>query len=173
MLKINHRPHYKIPMRVILRFAGFCLAFTLLLGFFLMPLPALAHTTNRGSSISPTAGPSFSVNAGFNTRYRSGNWIPVQVTLRNDSADFTGTISINSPYTQNSYGGSSPASNYQVPITLPNGSQKQVTIYVPVYGSTQSITVSLLDSNGNTVSKQTSVLQSLNTGDIFVGILSY
>src|SRR5260221_8302856 len=109
MLKINHRPRYKIPTRVILRFTGFCLAFTLLLAFFLLPLPALAHTTDRGSSINPTAGPSFSVNAGFNTRYRSGNWIPVQVTLRNDSADFTGTISINSPNTQNPYGSSGPA----------------------------------------------------------------
>ena len=172
MLKINHRPRYKIPMRVILRFTGFCLAFTLLLAFFLLPLPALAHTTDRGSSISPAAGPSFSVNAGFNTRYKSGNWIPVQVTLHNDSADFTGTVSINSPNTQNPYGGSGSASSYQVPITLPNGSQKQVTIYVPVYGSTQGITVSLLGSNGNRVSTKTSVLQSLNTGDIFVGILS-
>lgn len=172
MLKINHRPRHKIPARVILRFTGFCSACALLLALFLLPLPALAHTLDRDSSISPTAGPRFSVSAGFNTRYRSGNWIPVQVTLRNDSADFTGTISINSPNTQNSYGGSVSASTYQVPITLPNGAQKQVTIYVPVYGSTQGITVSLLGSNGNTVSTQTSVLQPLNAGDIFVGILS-
>ena len=181
MLKINHWPHSKVYVRIILRFIGFCTGFALLLAFFLLPGSVLAQTTGRVSrgvtNLASTAhdtaaGTTFSVNAGFNTRYRSGNWIPVQVALRNDGADFTGTVSITTNDAQNSFGNSGAQSSYQVPITLPNGSQKQVTLYVPVYTSTQGITVSLLDSNGNTVRKQNSLLQSLNPGDIFVGILS-
>jgi hypothetical protein len=94
------------------------------------------------------------------------------VALQNEGADFTGTVSITTNSAQYSFGGSGGQSGYQVPITLANGAQKQVMLYVPVYTSTQSITVSLLDANGTTVRKQNSPLQPLNPGDIFVGILS-
>src|SRR5579875_654305 len=169
---INHRPHRGIHSRGSFRFAGFCALFALFASFFLLPAPALAQSRDARSGFIAADGPTFSVNAGFNTRYRSGNWIPVQISLSNNGADFTGSISITSPDAQNYYGNTGSQSSYQVPITLPNGSQKQITLYIPIYSSAPGITVRLLDGNGNTVRSQSSVLQPLNQGDVFAGILS-
>ena len=188
MLKIHYWPHQKVRVPTIIGSQGdhrgmplfytASILFVLLLAFFLRPGSVLAKTIDRGArgaiNRSPTATgePTFSVNAGFNTRYRSGSWIPVQIALQNEGADFTGAVSISTNNAQNSFSGSGSQSGYQLPITLANGAQKQVTLYVPIYTSTQSITVSLLDTNGTTVRKQNSILQPLNPGDIFVGILS-
>src|SRR5260221_9519971 len=113
----------------------------LVLLFFISPTRAQAQTV--------TSGPSFQVNAGFETRYQDGNWVPVQISIRNDGPDFSGTLSLTTPNPQFlAQSNPSSPSNYQVPITLANGAQKQVTMYVPLYFDVQSITVKFLDSSG-------------------------
>jgi hypothetical protein len=147
----------------ILALAATCLALVLL--YFFSPAQALAHEV--------TGGPTFRVNAGFETHYRDGNWVPVQVTLHNDGPDFSGTVSLVTPTPQ--FLGSNNQgipSNYQVSITLANGAQKQVTMYVPLYFDVQSVTVKLLDSSGNVVGSQNATLTPLLPGDILIGILS-
>lgn len=147
----------------ILALAASCLALVLLYSF--SPTPTLAREV--------TGVPTFQVNAGFETHYRDGNWVPVQVTLRNNGPDFSGTVSLTAPTPQ--FLGSSnqgTPSNYQVPITLANGAQKQVTIYVPLYFDVQSVTVKLLNSSGNVVGSQNATLTPLLPGDILIGILS-
>jgi hypothetical protein len=147
----------------IMALAASCFALVLL--SLVSPVQALAYEA--------TGGPSFQVNAGFETHYRDGNWVPVQVTLRNDGPDFSGTLSLATPGPQ--FLGSSiqgTPSNYQLSITLANGAQKQVTMYLPLYFDVQSITVKLLDSGGNVVGSQTATLTPLIPGDVFVGILS-
>src|SRR5579859_3039531 len=147
----------------ILAFAGSCIVLALL--FFISPTRAQAQTV--------TSGPSFQVNAGFETRYQDGNWVPVQVSLRNDGPDFSGTLSLTTPNPQFPVQSNpSSLSNYQVPITLANGAQKQVTMYVPLYFDVQSITVKLVDSSGKVVGSQSATLNPLMPGDILVGILS-
>ncbi len=167
MQKRNHRFQRRATIRLLV---GSCLALTLALLFF--PFKVSAHTV-----IASATEPTFSVNLGFNSRYRDGNWTPVQVTLQNNGPEFSGTVSINvpSPYLGNS-AGNSLASIYQMPISLPTGAQKQVTLYVPFnlgsQGLPQNITVDLLDSNGQKVSSQNGTLRSLGSNDVFVGILS-
>src|SRR5205823_7834394 len=104
------------------------------------------------------------------------NWIPVQVTLNNSGTDFTGTISVNVPTPYLGGGGTDPQAVYQAPISLANGAQKQVTLYVPLYfgsqGSTQAFSVDLLNSNGQKVSSQQTTVRTLGSDDIFVGVLS-
>ena len=81
-----------------------------------------------------TDGPTFQVKAGFESHYRDGNWIPVQITLHNDGPDFNGTLILISPAPQFQLSGSQGIpSNYQVSISLANGAQKQVTMYLPLY----------------------------------------
>lgn len=149
--------------KYILALFGSC--FVLALIFFVFPTHALAHLA--------TGGPTFQVNAGFESHYRDGNWVPVQVTLRNDGPDFSGTLSLTSPtpqyMVQNNQG---TPSNYQVSITLANGAQKQVTMYVPIHFDVQSVTVKLLNSSGNVVGSQAATLNPLMPGDVFVGILT-
>ncbi len=135
-----------------------------LLFFFITP-PVQAHAA--------TGGPSLQVNAGFGTRYRDENWIPAQVTLNNDGADFSGTLSLSASLplflTQ---GNTVPTSSYQLPIALPNGAQKRVTLYIPLYYDVQSIVARLLDGSGNVVVSQTAKLNPLLPTEVFVGILS-
>src|SRR6516162_3846829 len=62
-----------------------------------------------------TGGPTFQVKAGFDSHYRDGNWVPVQITLHNDGPDFNGMLSMNTPTPQFQLGGSQGTpSNYQV-----------------------------------------------------------
>lgn len=144
-----------------------------LFALLLFPLSASAHTLSTHSAHA--GGPRFSVNAGFDTRYRDGNWIPVEISLSNGGSDFNGTLSIAtvSPFGNNN---NTPTATYQVPVNLANAAQKQITMYIPLStgasGSTQPIIVNLLDSNNHLVSKQTSILNALGAGDIFVGVLS-
>jgi hypothetical protein len=147
----------------IMAFAAFCCAFAVL--SFVFPLQALAHERIHS--------PLLHVKAGFDSYYRDGNWVPVQVTLSNEGPDFNGTLSLLTPISQ-FQGGSSQtlASNYQVSITLANGAQKQVTLYLPLYFDVQHVTVKLLDSEGRLVGSQTAALTPLMTGDAFIGILS-
>jgi hypothetical protein len=120
-----------------------------------------------------TGGPMFQVKAGFESRYRDGNWVPVQITLRNDGSDFNGMLSLITPTQQFQLSSRQEIpSNYQVSISLANGAQKQVTMYLPLYFDVQNVTVKLLDSRGNTVGSQTAPLKPLTTGDVFIGVLS-
>ncbi len=159
--KLAH-PLLHVPVSV-------CLS--LLFAFFLFPLNASAHST-ASSLIRPT----FQISVGFNSRYRDSNWVPVQVSLRNDGADFNGFVSINVPAPSSSITRSSPTLTYQQAITLPTSSQKHVTLNVPIstgdQGSTQTITVNLLDANNQKISSKTTTLRSIGPSDIFVGILS-
>lgn len=143
-----------------------------LLALLMFPLTASAHP--RSARSSGADGPRFSVNAGFDTRYRDGNWIPVVISLNNGGSDFNGTLSIS---TVSPYGGNnSSTATYQVPVNLANGAQKQITMYIPLStgasGTTQTIIVNLLDSNNHLVSRQSSTLNALGVGDVFVGVLS-
>ncbi len=151
--------------------AGPCLALALTAAFFLFPLSASAHTTT-----STASSPTFQVNAGFDTRYRDGNWIPVQISLHNDSTDFSGTISINMPAPFSGSGASTSDLSFQVPINLANGAQKQVTLYIPlttgIEGGTQNINVNLLDKSGHVLRTQMATLHSLAPGDVLIGMLS-
>src|SRR5947209_2359827 len=153
------------------RLVGSCLACALTIAFLLFPTSASAHTTHNSSS-----GPSFHVNAGFDARYRDGNWIPVQITLSNNGTDFTGSISVNVPPPYLGGGSANSQAVYQAPISLANGAQKQVMLYVPLYfgsqGSTQAFSVDLLHSDGHKVSSQQTTVRTLGSDDIFVGVLS-
>ncbi len=133
----------KLNKRII-ALAAFCFAFALL--NFVLSTQALAHER--------TGGPTFQVKAGFESHYRDSNWVPVQITLRNDGPDFNGTLSLITPTPQFQLSsGQGIPSNYQVSISLANGAQKQVTMYLPLYFDVQNVTVKLLDRSGHNRSR--------------------
>ncbi len=157
--RVNGRDKSRPYIRYLL--IASCLALALI--FFVAPAQARAAT----------GGPSLQVNAGFETRYRDGNWVPVQVTLRNDGADFNGVLSLSAPVPQFlTQSNTLPTSAYQLPVALPNGTQKQVTLNIPLYYDVQSVTAKLLDGSGNVAVTQTTTLNPLLPADVFVAILS-
>lgn len=159
---------------LLIRRTSICSLLALLIALFLLPQAASAHTlsSTRSSSTSPT----FRVTAGFDSRYRDGNWIPITIALRNSGPDFNGYVAVNTPAPFSGAGSPAVLSTYREMISLPSGSQKQIILYVPFYygtqGITQNINVDLLDQNGHLVSSQPSPIHALGPGDIFVGILS-
>lgn len=150
--------------------AGICLTLIFFLG--ILPGTASAHTTTAS-----TAGLSMRVDMGFNSRYRDGSWVPIQVMLRNNGPDFNGTVSINLP---TPYAGmnntTTTSSTYQQAVSLSTGAQKQIAINAPIFfgspGSTQTVDVNLLDTNSKKVLTQTGTLRSLGLNDILIGVLS-
>jgi len=176
MLHKNQRLQPKFAVGTLVRS---CLALSLFVTFLLFPANTLANTGTAAvnSTSPPSLLPTFEVKAGFNARYRDGNWVPVQITLNNNGADFSGTLSISAPPAFAGLGNSIPSSTYyKESITLASGAQKQVSMYVPLHsgiqGVTQTLKIELLDDNGNIVHTQTSTLTALGPDDIFVGILS-
>ncbi len=147
--------------------ASSCLTLLAMTCLLVFPFPVSAHTRQAQNS-----GPSFQVNAGFDGRYRDGNWIPIQVKLSNNGADFSGTLSVDIP----SAYGNTIASTYTIPVTLATGAQKQLVFSIPLslgaLGTTQSVTVHLLDNTGHLVGTQIASLRSLGPNDLFVGLLS-
>ncbi len=67
-----------------------------------------------------------------------------------------------------------PSSIYQQPVTVPRGTQKQVTLYLPITArsTTVSIIVQLLDNYGRVVQSQSVLLHQLYAENVFVGLLS-
>src|SRR5579871_2844738 len=147
-------------------FCAIILAFALLFAIF--PSHALASSALPGMA-SASGAPTFQVDAGFQTRYRDGNWVPVRVTLSNNGADFSGSVSVSA--IAPAYLGQSntlSSSSYAAAISLAQGSQKRVTLSLPLYYDVQSIVVRLLDSGGNVVRSQTVALNPLQPGDVLV-----
>ncbi len=136
------------------------------IGLLLMPIRVSA------SSSSPT----LQVSAGFGTYFRVGAWVPLYITLHNNGSDFKGMLATSNPeglVWQDTYS-MVPSSTYQQPVTVPRGTQKQVTLYLPitVQSSTVSIIVQLLDSYGKVTQSQSLLLHQLFPGNAFVGLLS-
>lgn len=144
------------------------LCFLCTLFFVFTPSPAFAQPTiANGPTIQ-------NISVGFRDHYQDGNWVPVLVTLHNNGPDFNGNVSINAPATNN--GTSSSSSTYQVAVSLPSGSQKQVTLTIPLTAATStvtSLTVNLIDNNGQKVaSAQPHPLNDIAADDPYIGILS-
>ena len=145
--------------------------------FFAIPQSVFAHNISVSTKHMANDGPTFQVRLGFNSRFRDGNWVPVNVTLQNTGSDFTGSVSVNIPPQFGGANSSSSTAIYRTPISLPNGAQKQVTLYAPFAfgtpGATQNITVVLLDTNGQRVgTPQTTAVHALLSSEFFVGVLS-
>src|SRR5438270_12530251 len=104
-----------------------CLIFTLTIAVMLSFPGVSAHTAKAVAD-----GPTMQVNAGFNARYRDGNWVPFQITLSNSGADFSGSLSVNAPAPYGGFGNAAVASLYSEPIYLANGAPKQITMYIPI-----------------------------------------
>ena len=163
---------------IVSRFAGLCLALAFAMAFWLSPASVLASPfPSVNNTTRLVGGPNMQIKAGFDGRYRDGNWVPIYITLHNTGADFNGTLSASNPLgpvTETAGFTTIPVSTYQVPVTLPHGAQRQVTLYLPVsslFGAV-SIEVQLLDRYGSVVQSQTVLLHSLYPEDVLVGLLS-
>ena len=167
---LDHR-HTWLQSKTILKLlVGCCLALTVFL--LLSPAQASAHAANM-----PTSGLTLRLDVGFNSFYRIGYWTPVRVTLGNTGADFSGTLAINtfSGLSRTGPGTIISPWSFAEPVTMAQGTQKQITLTVPLYMGPfppHGIVARLLDRHGRTIITREATPEYLNPGDIFVGIFS-
>src|SRR5690242_10958595 len=114
---LRHQPGVTIKKSI-------CSLLVLLFILLLSPHTASAHT--HSSTLPHANGPAIRATAGFDTRYRDGNWIPIRVTLTNSGPDFSGFVSVNTPVPFSGAGNPGTLSTYRETISLPSGAQKQV-----------------------------------------------
>jgi hypothetical protein len=166
MLNPIHQPRSRSFLFLL---SGIVLA---LVGVLFFPQSTLARGMNNPAFASQD---SFSVNVGFDDRYRDNSWIPVHIALKNDGPDFNGTVSLGVQTSDGLDNRSSP-STYQEALSLPSGSHKEVTLYMPLFiglpGNTSTVIAYLQDANGQTITTRVSRPHSLNTDDILIGTLS-
>jgi len=160
-------PQLKTILRLLV---GCCLAFTGLLSF--SPTQATAH-----AEAAPARILTMQLDVGFNSYYRIGYWTPIRVTLSNQGADFRGTLAINTFSGLSPINGGSNTSpwSFEEPVTLPQGTQKQLTLTMPLYMGLfppHGIMAHLLDTHGHAVATQQVMPEYLNPGDILAGIFS-
>ncbi|HEY6284677.1 MAG TPA: hypothetical protein VIX20_03360 [Ktedonobacteraceae bacterium] len=142
----------------------------------------LVAILNIGLSLMParvfasSSSPTLQISAGFGTYFRVGAWVPLYITLHNNGPDFNGMVATSNPeglVWQDTFS-MVPSSIYQQPVTVPRGTQKQVTLYLPitVESTTVSIIVQLLDSHGKMIQSQSVLLHQLYAENTSVGLLS-
>jgi hypothetical protein len=131
-------------------------------------------TATPALSVANASKVKLSVAPGVAGYARSGDWIPVEVTLENTGLDIEGEVVVNIAPTANGYNldyvTQAYASVYVQKVTLPSGAKKQVTMFVPFTGNTFNRTL-VVDYNGY-LNGDTTQLKNLATSTTTVDVLS-
>lgn len=141
-------------------------------------LACTATTAQASSFPSPAGQLSLQVNVGLNAQARIGYWFPVWVTVKNDGRqDFSGNVSLriyNGLY-RPSEDDIVSQQRFEQAVSVPHGQQKQVMLHVPFnVGSfnVHGVLAELLDPQGRVVTFQDHRIDTLNSAQISIGVLS-
>ena len=99
------------------------------------------------------------IESGLGGFYRTQQWLPLKVILRNDGQDIRGTLSTD-------FSGM----KYEIPIDLPAKSSKKVFFYLYPNKPEHEIKISL-HSNGSSIFDDVTKITELDKNIIFVGVL--
>jgi hypothetical protein len=105
------------------------------------------------------------VKAGFDGKYKDGQWVPVHVVLENNGPDLEGLIRFE-------FGSGSAAGNItEYSIDLPSTSKKEVVVYLYPQGYDRTLQVSFT-SDKKTLAKAQLQLDNFASTDLWYGILA-
>lgn len=107
------------------------------------------------------------VDTGFDNFYHSGDWLPLQIQVRNDGAGLTGRLTVR-PETS----GRAVNSAFSVPIELPTGSDKTVFLYIQAQRPAQTIVVELIDDEGVRAAEQAVGITGIHAQDALHMVIS-
>ncbi len=99
-------------------------------------------------------------DAGYDRAFRPEHWMPVRVRLRNNGDALSGLLTVR-PDTS----GGAVANSYSTPVTLPNGADQNVFLYVVPRVFSQQLRVELLDSANNVIAFQQIAVRPLPDED--------
>jgi hypothetical protein len=109
---------------------------------------------------------SLSVEAGLDSHYSVGQWLPVRVLIENNGPSIDGRVEITLPRADkgkvvNAY-----------PVSLPTQSRKELTLYLYPETYVSSLEVAVLDTTGQVITKRSAPLKSVSTDDRLYGIIA-
>lgn len=107
------------------------------------------------------------LDAGYDTRYRAGDWTPLLLTVANDGPGFSGALRVRS---ENNAG--ITATTYTTPIDLPQQSRKQVFLNVVLAEFSRQIQVELVNEQGSVMATADSRLFTVATGDVLTAVVT-
>lgn len=108
-----------------------------------------------------------SVEAGFESRFRDNDWMPVHVRVENDGDDVIGSLVVR-PETS----GEGVPNTFRVPVNLAGGARQMVPLYMTARGFASQIRVELIDSDGVVIASQPAALRALAPEDRLYVVLS-
>ena len=119
-----------------------------------------AHALAQGST-----GLTITAEAGFDGKYKEGQWVPVHVVLQNDGPDLEGIIRFE-------LGSGSNAGNItEYPLDLPSTSKKEVVVYLYPQGYDRTLNVSFV-SDKKILEKVQLQLDNFTSTDLWYGVLA-
>lgn len=107
------------------------------------------------------------VSAGFDGYYRAGEWLPLQVSLRNEGSDLRGTLQVRSRSSS-----SGIETIYETPVTLARSSPKTIFLYVSLSRRASEIELELLDEDGRIVRRQRENITEIAARDVLYGVVT-
>ena len=105
---------------------------------------------------SASASGDISINGevGFDGTYLRGSWTPIRVLLENSGNDMEGSLEVTVKVGQDG------KMVYSTPVSLPNASEKEYTIFVQIPEAERNIHINLTDDFGKSI--KTIKVESLN-----------
>jgi hypothetical protein len=163
---MNRKKNVSFMARIeILKEKKYLFSFFLLCGILVSLFLGFGIKTPYSAFAQSADGLTISVKAGFDGKFKDGQWIPLWVTLENKGTDQEGLIRIE--FTD----GSGGMDTTEYPIDLPSVSKKEVTVYLYPEGYSRTLQVSYI-SGKKTLDKVQLQLDNFAPTEIWYGILA-
>ena len=108
-----------------------------------------------------------SAEAGFDGRFRDGDWLPVQVRISNQGDSARGQLVIR-PETS----GAGITNTYSTPVDLPAGASQNVTLYITASSFATQVRVEMMDEAGDVLAAAPAALRAVQPLDRIYHVLS-
>lgn len=108
-----------------------------------------------------------SVQSGFDGVHKIGGWVPFTITLKNNGEDFDGELQVMGDNFQNKF-----KSIYALPVNIPQNSEKQFTLSVPVNRNRPSVDIRVVKNDIVVKEKEVFLKKSLPPNALMIGILT-
>ncbi|MFO7322314.1 MAG: hypothetical protein DIU68_011320 [Chloroflexota bacterium] len=108
-----------------------------------------------------------SAQAGFDGRFRDGEWLPVMVQARNEGDSVSGRLVVR-PETS----GAGITNTFSTPVDLPTGAAQSITLYITAQSFASQVRVELIDDQGQVLASETVPIRAAQPKDRIYVVLS-
>ncbi len=133
--------------------------------------PVFALAADAPSTHAATSSVQMQIWAGYGGYYRPSSFLPVHIRIANRGGGFVGTVRIDDAAQQFPTVLPYNRVTYTRTVVLPDGSVKDIVLYVPGVDLGPAVTVDL-SAQGRLIERQTANVGQISTATEFIGVLS-